>query len=343
MSGIVLEMRRIVKSLFDEGKISVLVGFTAGRGSAWSRPVFIRDAAGAETLVWDATCGNNLAVYLPGLAQGAARTRAKAAAASAGRARAGAPAPAPGRIGLIVKGCDMRAVTALIKERQAAREDLVIIGMPCRGTLDGRRLDAAEIRDGDSEVTVRMADGSERTFEREPLLREACRTCMFPEARNVDASVAGPSRAPVGAEVADRAVKEFAALPAAERWRRFQEEMSRCIRCYACRQACPMCYCKECFAETNNPAWVGATTEIQDVSVFHLGRILHQAGRCVECGACSNACPMGIRLDVFTKKIAADARELFGFTADFSTETLPPLCAFKDDDPQGFITEPDKG
>ena len=360
MSGTIGEMRRIVKSLFDEKKLSVLVGFAAGKGAAWSRPVFIRDAADSDALVWDATCGNNLAVYLPGLVKEAAR----------------ATASAP-RIGLIVKGCDMRAVTALIKERQAAREDLVLIGMPCRGMLDGRKLDAgiraaaagsasgpgapvqsaarstsagsarrldiAEIQDRDSHITARMADGSEYTLMREPLLRGSCMTCMFPEARNTDAAVSGTSRAPASAEEADRAVKEFAALPADRRWRRFQEEMSRCIRCYACRQACPLCYCKECFAETNDPAWIGATAEIQDVSIFHLGRILHQAGRCVECGACSAACPMGIGLDVFTKKVAADARELFGFTADFSAETPPPLCAFRDDDPQKFITEPGKG
>jgi formate dehydrogenase subunit beta len=374
MSGAVFEMRGIVRSLFGEGKITALAGFVPGSGSPWSRPAVIRSTADAERLTWDATCWNNLAVYLPMLAQESARkggaraslpappsghpwprdgARASLPAPPSGHpwprdgARASLPAPPP-RIGFIVKGCDMRAITALIKERQAAREDLVLIGMPCRGMLDRRRMEAAlddvsGIEDGGSEIVAATADGTVHSLEREPLVRDACRTCMFPAAERVDVMVQGASRKPAVAGEADRSVREFAALDAARRWALFQEEMSRCIRCYACRQACPMCYCKECFAETNNPAWIGATVETTDVSIFHLGRILHQAGRCVECGACAGACPMGIDLATFTKKIAADARELFGFTADFSPETLPPLCTWKDDDPQVFISDPEKG
>lgn len=138
-------------------------------------------------------------------------------------------------------------------------------------------------------------------------------------------------------------LKEFAQLPETERWQKFREEISRCIRCYACRQACPMCYCTECFAETNNPAWIGVTTELTDTMIFHIVRIFHQAGRCVECDACVRACPMGIDLRPFTKKIAADVRELFGFTPGFDLETPPPLVTFREDDQQGFITEPRKG
>ena len=366
MSIMAQEMRAIAKSMFDEKGITALVGFAAGCGAAWGRPAVIRSAAEAERLVWDATCGNNLAVYLPGLIQSEARAkgaqRAGAGAGSVGAPRAGeqAAATAPARrVGFIVKGCDMRAVTALIKERQAAREELVLIGMPCRGMLDRKKVEAAlsaaaqapalaaaplitAITDGEAEITVTTADGAARTLAREPLIRDACAGCMFPAPENTDAAVSGPARAPAGADEADRRVREFAALQAAERWARFQQEMSRCIRCYACRQACPMCYCRECFAETNNPAWIGATADTEDVSIFHLGRILHQAGRCVECGACADACPMGIDLGTFTRKIAADARELFGFTADFSPDSIPPLCGFAEGDPQEFITEPDR-
>ncbi len=349
MSGAAAGMRRIIKSLFDDGGVSALVGFAPGSDSPWSRPAVAHGAAAAARLSWDATCGNNLAAYLPALVQ----ERARAVKAAAG------PAVPPGRIAMVVKGCDMRAVTALLRERQAVREDLYLIGMPCRGMLDRRNLEAAlraaagresgaactaaAIVDGDDEVRVKTADGAEHALKREPLLRGACRLCMFPVPDRVDVMVEGPSRAPASAADCDRPVREFAAQDAAERWRRFQEEMSRCIRCYACRQACPLCYCKECFAEANNPAWIGASADTEDVTVFHLGRILHQAGRCVECGACSGACPMGIDLSTYTGKIAADARELFGFTADFSPDTLPPLSVFKEDDPQEFIMDPEKG
>ena len=77
--------------------------------------------------------------------------------------------------------------------------------------------------------------------------------------------------------------------------------------------------------------------------IFHIIRIFHQAGRCVECDACVRACPMGIDLRSLTKKIAADVRGLFGFTPGFDAETRPPLLTFREDDEQGFISEPDRG
>ena len=138
-------------------------------------------------------------------------------------------------------------------------------------------------------------------------------------------------------------MKDIEKLSPAERWARFSAEMSRCIRCYACRQACPTCYCKECFAEQNNPAWIGVGAEQTDVSIFHIVRIFHQAGRCVECDACLRACPMGIDLRTWTKKIAADVRALYGFTPDFDPTGKPPLVTFKEDDAQQFITEPGAG
>jgi ferredoxin len=85
---------------------------------------------------------------------------------------------------------------------------------------------------------------------------------------------------------------------------------------------------------------MGVGAERTDVSIFHLIRIFHQAGRCVECDACVRACPMHIDLRPWTKKIAADVRELYGFTPDFDLERKPPLATFKEDDPQSFITEP---
>jgi formate dehydrogenase subunit beta len=92
----------------------------------------------------------------------------------------------------------------------------------------------------------------------------------------------------------------------------------------------------------NSPAWIGVSTELTDSMIFHLIRIFHQAGRCVECDACVRACPMGIDLRTFTKKIASDVRELFGFTPGFDLEAPPPLITFTENDSQEFITEPHK-
>ncbi len=74
--------------------------------------------------------------------------------------------------------------------------------------------------------------------------------------------------------------------------------------------------------------------------LYQIGRIFHQAGRCVDCGACVRACPMGIDLRAFTYKLVKDVRELFGYEAGISLDELPPLTTFKLEDKQEFMVEP---
>lgn len=332
MERVVEDLRRVAARLFQDGRIDVLVGFEKGTDGCRSRPVFIRSTGEARKLTWDATCSQNLAVYAPQLFR--KNPRAK-------------DWKAP-RVGFAAAACGVRSLIALVKERQAPRENIVVIGMPCRGMIDARKLGAAvqhaevaALADGPQKVTATLADGRAMTFEREPLVQDSCRECQMPAPEGADVTVEGPSRAPCAA--GDSFLAELAKLSGQERWQRFSAEVSRCIRCYACRQACPMCYCTECFAETNSPAWIGATTELSDTMIFHVIRAFHQAGRCVECDACVRACPMGIDLRSLTKKIAADVRDMFGFTPGFDLETPPPLSTFREDDAQDFISEPRRG
>jgi formate dehydrogenase subunit beta len=327
-------IRAAARRLLADGTVSLLVGYERGSAGYRCRPSFAARAEDAERLEWDSTCSNNLAVYLPGLFQ--RRPQKK-----------GQETPLP-RIGFVAKACDLRSIVALVKERQAPRENVVLIGVPCTGMVDERKVreaagsaEIASFADDGRTVTVRTEAGAEHRFEREAVLQEACRCCQFPAPAGADVTVDGPCRAP--ADPGDGLVQDIEKLAAAERWKRFSAEMSRCIRCYACRQACPTCYCRECFAEQNNPAWIGVGAEGTDVSIFHIVRIFHQAGRCVECDACVRACPMGIDLRTWTKKIAADVRALYAFTPGFDLEAKPPLSTFKEDDAQEFITEPGAG
>jgi ferredoxin len=327
-------IRAAARPLLAEGTVSLLVGYERGSAGTRCRPSFATRSEDVDRLEWDSTCSNNLAVYLPGLFQRPPQKK-------------GDETPLP-RIAFVAKACDLRSIVALVKERQAPRENLVLIGVPCTGMVDERRVreaaggeEIASFADDGTTVTVRTDTGVEHRFAREEVLQEACRCCQFPTPVGADIVIEGPARTP--GDNGDGFVKEIESLTPGERWKRFSAEMSRCIRCYACRQACPTCYCKECFAEQNNPAWIGVGAERTDVSIFHLVRIFHQAGRCVECDACVRACPMGIDLRTWTKKIAADVRKLYGFTPDFDLAVKPPLITFKEDDAQEFITEPGAG
>jgi ferredoxin len=326
-------LRDVARELLAERKVDLLVGYERGSSGYRCRPSFASRPEDVERLEWDSTCSNNLAVYLPGLFQRPPQKK-------------GAETPLP-RIGFVAKACDLRSIVALVKERQAPRENLVLVGVPCRGMVDEGTLAEAvggveivSLADDGAKVTATTTGGDSLSFDRETMLQEACLCCQHPVPHGADITLEGSSRTP--GDNGDSLVNEIERLSPAERWERFSAEMSRCIRCYACRQACPTCYCRECFAEQNNPAWIGIGAERTDVSIFHLIRIFHQAGRCVECDACVRACPMGIDLRTWTKKIAADVRALYGFTPDFDPATKPPLITFKDDDAQEFITEPGK-
>ena len=126
-----------------------------------------------------------------------------------------------------------------------------------------------------------------------------------------------------------------------EKWSYFVKEMGKCVRCCACRNACPSCYCKECFAEQNMPQGVGIGADASDTQMFQLMRMFHMAGRCVDCGFCVSSCPMGVDLRKFLKKLDKDALELFDARTGIKIDDVPALSAFKEHEKnEEFLFEP---
>jgi ferredoxin len=331
------EIRKIAQGLFAEGKIELFLGFEQGSLPLHSRPCFVRaggdgqQAAGVERLIWDSFCANNLAAYLPKYYENLPN-RAK---------KRDKPYP---RIGIAAKACDLRSIVALTKEKQVRLESLVVVGVPCRGMIDARKVEAAsggkeilghEEVDGDTlQVAVRGAQSL--SLPREQVLQDCCLECRHPVPEGAEVLVSGQARKPGDGGYAR--VKEFEAKSQAERWEHFRSELSRCIRCNACRQACPMCYCQTCLFDQNRPKWIGA--DLSDVAIYHLVRALHLAGRCTECGACERACPMGIDVRLLARKLSAEVEDLYGYRPGESAEATPVLSSFAMDDPQDFVTEP---
>jgi formate dehydrogenase subunit beta len=224
-----------------------------------------------------------------------------------------AAAPKGTKAAIVAKGCDGRALVQHMVEGQLKRDDVVILGVSCPGVVSPWR-----------------AKGKDD-------LDEACRRCRYPVPPVYDVLVgeADKEQKKAGSEYA--AVEEFEKLPAAERWAWFERELAKCIRCYACRNACPMCYCEECFVDQTGPLWLGKSAERPDTTIFHIMRALHTAGRCVDCGACERACPLGVRLSLLNQRIEKEIKDRFGYTAGLSLDAKPAMATYDEDDKQEFI------
>lgn len=112
----------------------------------------------------------------------------------------------------------------------------------------------------------------------------------------------------------DAEIARLWALSPAERKKFWEDHFANCIRCYACRQSCPHCYCQECKADKNRPAWVETSAHGRGNFSWHFLRAFHQAGRCVECGACESACSVAIPLMLLNRMQNQVVKEAFGET-----------------------------
>lgn len=235
-----------------------------------------------------------------------------------------------------------RLITVCEIENQIPKENVVVIGVPCVGVIDRKKieekLEGKEVLESTIEgdqIKVK-GEGFEVDLPLKEFLSDSCITCKHRNAPICDVFVG--EKTPENAEVDQFAeVSKLEAKSPDERWKHFEEDLTKCIRCYACRNVCPLCYCKTCVVDQNMPAWIGKTNDPSDTMIYHIARALHGAGRCVDCGACTRACPMGINLSELMKKAEKIMKERYGFEAGVSQDKVPPLGENKPDDSQEFI------
>ena len=316
MSAIEQKLQEIAADLLSTKKVDLVIGYERGSAGIGVRPAFIRDAADAQRLVYNPLCGHNLSVFL--------------------RRHKGE------KVAIILKPCDTRSIVGLIQERQVNRDSVTILAMPCEGVVDISRVEQIVPPDTirslaieNDELLVETDQGQKRTPLRD-LLSPGCEICKITEPVISDHVLGQSQRKPAESdEFAD--VRALAARDPQERWDDFGSEMSKCITCFACRNACPACYCTTCFIDASGPRWLGKTDNLSDVQLFHITRMIHMAGRCTGCGACLRACPAGVDLHKYTGKIRADARELFDFEAGDDAQAKPPLTTYSESDPNDFF------
>jgi formate dehydrogenase (coenzyme F420) beta subunit len=307
-------IRKISADLLSSGKVDVVIGYKKGTLPGINEPFLAKTPEDAEKLVWDSQCRLNLANYL---------TNRK------------------DKVGIVAKGCDSRNINTHIVERRITREQVVVIGVPCTGMTDKAKLkelaggEVMDLVEKDGQITVSGLAG-EKTAAKGDLLRSNCATCMHrnPVINDIPAADPVPE---VNTTRNDAEIESIESMSPDERWTFFDDMLSSCTRCYACKNACPLCYCPTCFVDESKPQWVGKGNDPVDVRTYHTLRAFHCAGRCTDCGACEAACPMDIKVRLLTGKLEKSCSERWGWEAGLTADVRPALDTFTLKDPEEFI------
>jgi len=314
MLGYIDKIKIESAKLLEEKKVDMVIGFRKGTIPMINEPCFVKSPEDVKNLVWDSNCGINLANYLTGRKE---------------------------KIAVIAKGCDSRNIVTHIIENKIKRDQLVIIGVPCKGMIDRRRVtsmfngEITEVLEEDGKVIVK-GSSDEQILTKTDVLQNNCKVCTHRNPVIYDELAADLVEEQKDVDGYEDVNKIESMLPE-EKWAFFNDLLAPCIRCYACRNACPLCYCPTCFVDESKPQWVGKSIDPIDTKTFHFLRAYHCSGRCTDCGSCVRACPMGIEVRLFTKKLEKDCLEQFGWEAGLSLDERPPLDVYRPDDPDDFI------
>jgi len=337
------DLKQEAKNVLEGGTVKYIIGYKKPAAGFMAVPAFFHKPEDLDALVWDPTCFHNLVLFLK----------------DEKKRKLGQKEPDERPVGIVVKGCDSRAVNVLLQENYIDRENVYILGVSCgkTGMVDlkkvrkyfmGKIISQIDFNENES-FTVTTTEGKVEVPATD-IFADRCTECRTasPVIHDVllgEDSVRTPEN-PFGS------LEEMENKSQEQKWDFWQEQLTKCIRCYACRSICPMCYCDECVVDTINfavypdtPAeekaqkikWVEKSPTTSENFIYHMVRAIHLAGRCVDCAECERACPVDIPLRFLNKKLEKESKELFDYDVGYDIEIPALISSFRDEDPEDFI------
>ena len=247
-----------------------------------------------------------------------------------------------GKILAFLKPCDTYSFNQLIKEHRVVRENVYIIGIPGGPKLDAERIKAKGItgilgaKNDNGTLVIDTIYGEEKMPYYEALSVK-CQNCkskkhvVYDELIGDDGDVLDSNRFDM--------VEKLENMTAQERYDFWREQLSKCIRCNACRNVCPACTCEKCvFDNPDSGVENKAPVDSFEENMFHIIRAFHVAGRCTDCGECSRVCPQNIPIHLLNRKFIKDINSLYGeYQAGEDTTSRAPLNDYRQDDCEASI------
>lgn len=300
--------------LLKSGEAARVVGWTKGEFDYDPSPATFSDEKSLENFVYNDFCGANLSKYLIAVSK------------------------KEGKTAVFLKPCDTYSFNQLVKEHRIEREKIIVIGVECQGKLDVYKAEKLGVKNISGAVTdyetatLINADGEKKVNKKEVLL-EKCLTCKGKKFVVSDETIVVNEMK----ETADdrfSEVKRLEAMTPDERYAFWKGELSRCIRCNACRNVCPACSCVKCVFDNPKSGIAAKANDVDfEESLYHIIRAFHVAGRCTDCGECSRVCPERIPLHLLNRKFIKDIDTLYGdYMAGETSEGKTPLTSYSEND-----------
>lgn len=312
------ELINRAKELLASGEVARVLGWKNGDLAYNPEPAFFKTEEELSDFVYNGFCGANLSKFMIEASK------------------------LDGKTLVFLKPCDTYSFVQLLKEHRVDREKAYIIGVGCKGKLDIEKIKAKGIKgiksikgaeiDADADMlTIDTIYGEKECAYTDAML-ERCHVCKGKEHMIAD-EVIGESKDTKDSERFAE-IEKIEAMSPEEKFEFFQKELSKCIRCNACRNVCPACSCRKCVFDSNKfDSAQKANSDSFEEKMFHIIRAFHVAGRCTDCGECSRVCPQGIPLHLFNRKFIKDINELYGdFTAGADIDAKSPLTDYTFDD-----------